>query len=43
MTQIHFQVTFSLPLPSGGYFVPINVTVHGKTYLNAYPLDKQKR
>ena len=22
---------------------PINVTVHGKTYLNAYPLDKQKR
>ena len=20
-----------------------NVTVHGKTYLNAYPLDKQKR
>ena len=24
MAQIHFQVTFSLPLPSGGYFVPIN-------------------
>ena len=28
MAQIHFQVTFSLPLPSGGYFVPIKLLLY---------------